>query len=364
MQYFFYSIGDAFLVIFRWAASQMTRFTSCCRYCQRRYKHVSIDYLTESIPKFAQDLPRYPKAASQTLPLNLCNNTNELRKKIINPNILNDIFSGIPTNTEVAKSQRFFNNVKIELEWTLADYNEIPDVKYEILKAKSMATSTQSTKRTFGIKPELLKPLPEVLLMGRTNAGKSSLINNLLVSKKSLMRHEQLAYVSSKAGFTKTLNSFRLSNELRLIDSPGYGRGGVEIQGEMILAYIKNRRQLKRVLLLISSTDGFADEDLQLVHYLHDRGIPVDIVFTKMDELLKKFCKKDLFKKDNAETMIKEANQKIVEHYSQLIDESGLENARSTPRFMFNNAQTNDFLTEFMGIKTTRYYLLRSCDLL
>lgn len=68
--------------------------------------------------------------------------------------------------------------------------------------------------------------------------------------------------------------------------------GGVEIQGEMILAYIKNRRQLKRVLLLISSTDGFADEDLQLVHYLHDRGIPVDIVFTKMDELLKKFCKR------------------------------------------------------------------------
>ncbi|CAD1808261.1 50S ribosome-binding GTPase family protein [Candida parapsilosis] len=323
----------------------------------RRFKHGSIDYLTKSISEVTE-LPRYSVTTLQTPSSN--NRAHDLRKKIINPNILNDIFSDIPTKDDIAKSQRFFNNLKVELDWTLADYDEIPDVKYKRLK--SMATNEHASKRTFGIKPELLKPLPEVLLMGRTNAGKSSLINNLLIPKKSLTRQEQLAYVSSKAGFTKTLNCFRLSNQLRLVDSPGYGRGGIETQGKMVLSYINNRSQLKQVLLLISSTEGIADEDLELTHYLLDRDVPLYIVFTKVDELLKKHFKRDLFKRDNAEALIKNTNQRIVELYAKLIDDSELQDGPNAPKFMFNNAQTNNILTEFAGIKTIRYNILKSCS--
>ncbi|KAI5968317.1 hypothetical protein CANMA_002533 [Candida margitis] len=319
------------------------------------------DYLTKSIPEITKDSLRFQNAPP--LP-SQHNKTNELRKNIINPNILNDIFLDIPPKVEVAKSQRFFNSLKVNLDWTLADYHEIPDVKYEILKAKAMerqATSTNGPKRTFGIKPEMLKMLPEVLLMGRTNAGKSSLINNLLVPKRNLARHEQLAYVSSKAGFTKTMNCFRLSNQLRMVDSPGYGRGGVETQGEMVLAYINNRKQLQRVLLLIPS--DLKKEDMQLVQYLIERDVSFDIVFTKLDDLLKKFLRKDIFKQDNAQDMIKEANQRVVEHYATLIDELSLQDVSESPRFMFNNAQTNNFLTDFSGLKTIRYNLLKSCNL-
>ncbi|KAI5958790.1 hypothetical protein KGF57_002224 [Candida theae] len=305
----------------------------------------------------ASDLPKLHSVAPQQQ-YQRSNKDIEIRKTIINPNILNDIFVGTPNKSDIAESQRFFNHAKVKLEWTLADYDEIPDVKYNLLKSQISSTQAAlSTKRTFGIKPELLKTLPEVLLMGRTNAGKSTLLNSILGARKN----EPLAYVSSKAGFTKTMNSFRISNQLRLIDSPGYGKGGVESQGEMVLAYLNNRRRLKRVLLLVSSSDGFADEDLQLVRYLHERGIPVDIVFTKVDELLKKFLRKELFKSANVES-IKGANQRIVEHYFRLVDESGLEDLTAAPRFMFNNSQTNIFLSELMGIKTIRCNLLRSCD--
>ncbi|KAI5962193.1 uncharacterized protein KGF55_003269 [Candida pseudojiufengensis] len=336
-------------------------YRSCQRLPLNRY--LSIDYLTKSIP---QGQPKLKSLIHQVDVNSHSNDHNhKIRSKIITPNMLNDIFQdeGYETYSQrqVAKSQQFFNNLEVNIDWTLAEFNEIPDVKYEILKTEQASKGLNSNK-TFGIKPELLRNLPEILVMGHTNVGKSSLINNLLIPKKSLSKSDQLAYVSAKAGFTKTLNCFRMSNKLRLIDSPGYGRRGIEKQGDMIMNYIERRHRLKKVLLLIDSIEGVRHEDKHILDYLVESGVSFDIVFTKMDEVLKKCFKNNVFGTENYDDKVKSGNQHVLEHYYDLIEDIG--DSTTSPRYFFNNAQVNKFINEFQGSKAIRCNILDSCNLL
>jgi GTP-binding protein len=134
--------------------------------------------------------------------------------------------------------------------------------------------------------------LPEVAFAGRSNVGKSSMIN-ALTGRKKLVR------VSNTPGRTRTLNFFdvalevgRKRHELRLADLPGYGFAKASkaerAQWEgMISAYLEQRRQLVAVVTIIDGEVGPTRDDLQMIEYLiaHDRKILV--VATKMDRLPK-----------------------------------------------------------------------------
>lgn len=125
--------------------------------------------------------------------------------------------------------------------------------------------------------------LPEFLLVGRSNVGKSSFINCLLNRKN-------LAYTSSKPGKTQTLNFYLINKQFYLVDVPGYGYAMVskkkqEKFGMMIEEYIKARKQLKRVFMLVDFRRKPTEDDVLMYNYLKYFNIPVTIIATKADKV-------------------------------------------------------------------------------
>ena len=126
---------------------------------------------------------------------------------------------------------------------------------------------------------------PEYAFIGRSNVGKSSLINMLCNNKK-------LAKTSATPGKTLLINHFIINNEWYLVDLPGYGfakRSKTEIQklDRMIQGYILQREQLANVFLLIDIRLEPQKIDLEFIQWLGTSGIPFCIVFTKADKLSK-----------------------------------------------------------------------------
>lgn len=125
--------------------------------------------------------------------------------------------------------------------------------------------------------------LPEVLIVGKSNVGKSSLIN-------SICNRKQLAFTSSKPGHTKLLNYYNIDNKFYLVDAPGYGfaKGGVDLDalfGEMMSTYFEDNQNLKLVLLLIDSRRELGKNDTEIFDYLKERNLPFYIVATKTDKV-------------------------------------------------------------------------------
>ena len=125
--------------------------------------------------------------------------------------------------------------------------------------------------------------LNEVAFVGRSNAGKSSLVN-ALTGRKSLAR------VSQTPGATRQINFFDLGGRLMLVDLPGYGfakRSKTESDSwqEMIFAYLRRRARLRRVLLLIDARRGVMDSDRQVMTLLDQAAVSYGLVLTKGDEL-------------------------------------------------------------------------------
>ena len=125
--------------------------------------------------------------------------------------------------------------------------------------------------------------LVEVAFVGRSNAGKSSLVN-ALTGRKSLAR------VSQTPGATRQINFFNLGDRLMLVDLPGYGfakRSKTEAQAwqEMIVAYLRGRARLRRVALLIDARRGPMDTDIQVMDLLDRAAVSYGLVLTKIDEL-------------------------------------------------------------------------------
>ena len=124
---------------------------------------------------------------------------------------------------------------------------------------------------------------PEVLIVGKSNVGKSSLIN-ALTGRKSL------AFTSSKPGHTRLLNYYNIDNKFFLVDAPGYGyaKGGVDLDrlfGEMMEGYFNNNQFLKLVLLLIDSRREFSDNDLEILDFLKENNYPFFLIITKTDKI-------------------------------------------------------------------------------
>jgi GTP-binding protein len=125
--------------------------------------------------------------------------------------------------------------------------------------------------------------LNEVAFVGRSNAGKSSLVN-ALTGRKSLAR------VSQTPGATRQINFFNLGGRLMLVDLPGYGfarrsRTEAEQWQDMIFAYLGTRARLRRVVLLIDARRGVMDSDRQVMELLDKAAVSYGLILTKADEL-------------------------------------------------------------------------------
>lgn len=125
--------------------------------------------------------------------------------------------------------------------------------------------------------------LNEVAFVGRSNAGKSSLVN-ALTGRKSLAR------VSQTPGATRQINFFNLADRLMLVDLPGYGfakrsRTEADQWQEMIFSYLRRRARLRRVMLLIDARRGVMDSDTQVMELLDRTAVSYALVLTKGDEL-------------------------------------------------------------------------------
>ncbi|MBR5475756.1 MAG: YihA family ribosome biogenesis GTP-binding protein [Bacteroidaceae bacterium] len=124
---------------------------------------------------------------------------------------------------------------------------------------------------------------PEFAFIGRSNVGKSSLIN-------MLTRHSKLAMTSSMPGKTLLVNHFIVDNSWYLVDLPGYGyakrsKSQVERLEEMISGYILDREQMTLLFVLIDSRLEPQKIDLEFFEWLGENGVPFAIVFTKADKL-------------------------------------------------------------------------------
>lgn len=125
--------------------------------------------------------------------------------------------------------------------------------------------------------------LPEYAFIGRSNVGKSSLIN-------MLCNRKDLAMTSSKPGKTLLINHFLINNNWHLVDLPGYGYATTgkkmrEQLQEIIENYILNREQLTCLFVLVDSRHEPQKIDLEFMEWLGENGVPFALVFTKLDKL-------------------------------------------------------------------------------
>jgi GTP-binding protein len=127
--------------------------------------------------------------------------------------------------------------------------------------------------------------LPEVAFCGRSNVGKSSLIN-------TLCNRRQLARVSNTPGRTRLLNFFDVQQRVMLVDLPGYGfatgnRAEVAAWGQTIQDYLQNRKQLVLSLMLLDARREAEREEEELLMWFQASGVPTVVILTKADKLNK-----------------------------------------------------------------------------
>lgn len=151
--------------------------------------------------------------------------------------------------------------------------------------------ATKAKKRlNFIFEKSALKPkdypkflLPEFAFLGRSNVGKSSLINKVT-------NHKSLAKTSKTPGRTQMVNFFLVQDKLRLVDLPGYGYANVSKKkinelSQVILNYLANRENLKLLFLLLDARRDISENDFAIIDYCADNEIAVQIVLTKIDKI-------------------------------------------------------------------------------
>lgn len=150
--------------------------------------------------------------------------------------------------------------------------------------------------------------LPEFMLVGRSNVGKSSFINTITGNKK-------MARVSNTPGKTRNLNFYLLNNSFYLVDVPGYGYASVSKKeqrkfGLMIEEYLENRPNLTRTFMLVDLRHKPSDDDVLMYKYLKYFNLPVTVVATKADKVSKN--KREKAKSVILKTLQLEENDNLV----------------------------------------------------
>jgi GTP-binding protein len=134
-----------------------------------------------------------------------------------------------------------------------------------------------------GWRPE--SSLPEVAFAGRSNVGKSSLLN-------SLVRRKSFARVSRTPGRTREINFFRVNNTFVLVDLPGYGYARISKAKKaewrpMIESYLRRTTQLRGIVLLLDIRREPSEDDRAMLDFLAELGVPTIVALTKADKLTK-----------------------------------------------------------------------------
>ncbi len=125
--------------------------------------------------------------------------------------------------------------------------------------------------------------LPEIAFAGRSNVGKSSLIN-------SLLNRKNLARTSSSPGKTVTINFYEINEEFYLVDLPGYGYAKASLEarakwGKMIEKYLRTREQLRAVVLLVDIRHAPTKDDVMMFEWIRSSGLEMVIALTKLDKI-------------------------------------------------------------------------------
>ncbi|KAF8866853.1 hypothetical protein BDZ45DRAFT_571655, partial [Acephala macrosclerotiorum] len=160
-----------------------------------------------------------------------------------------------PTQDQLIHSTKFFNK-------------QIPKFLWSAEKFKTMDYGNS----------------PEVCFLGRSNVGKSSLLNALLLRR--------IAHTSSKPGRTKLMNAFAVgpeddaSKRLVVLDMPGYGKGGRAEWGVQIMKYLEKRKELKRAFLLIDAEHGVKPGDRAIIALLKENNVPFQVLLSKADKIV------------------------------------------------------------------------------
>lgn len=127
--------------------------------------------------------------------------------------------------------------------------------------------------------------LPEIAFAGRSNVGKSSFIN-------SMINRANLARTSGKPGKTRTINFYIINDEFRLVDLPGYGYAKVSMSerkkwGDIIEKYLRNRENLKEVVLIVDIRHGPTAQDVMMYNWIKSFGYRGFVIATKADKISK-----------------------------------------------------------------------------
>ncbi|CCH58133.1 hypothetical protein TBLA_0A03330 [Henningerozyma blattae CBS 6284] len=220
-----------------------------------------------------------------------------------------------PTDGEINEANYFFNSSKVDFAWANSD----PD-------------------KLFSLIDRIKHPKPEVLFLGRSNSGKSTLLNNIVTNLHSNSL-DRVAKVSKKTGFTKTLNCFTIGNKLNIIDTPGYGQNSSVDQGDLVMKYLKQQKALCRVFLLISAEKSINKWDSSMIDFLSTNRIAYDLVFTKIDKI------------------------KHLDSFKKELKDQRLDELPIFPRLILTNSETNKKCLKRYGVDFLRSVILESCNL-
>ncbi|KAM0167147.1 hypothetical protein ACHAQE_000779 [Botrytis cinerea] len=202
----------------------------------------------------------------------------------------------------------------------------------------------------------------EVCFLGRSNVGKSSLLNALLNTKA--------AYTSSKPGRTRSMNAFAIgghegsednSERLVVLDMPGYGHGGRPEWGKEIIKYLEKRKQLKRAFVLVDAEHGIKESDRVMLQMLRSQKVPHQVVLSKIDKMLFSNTKK-IPSNDNLQNRMARLN-KVLQETKEMIEPD--------PESEEADSMTGEILTctsekcagRKYGIDAVRFAMLRAAGL-
>jgi GTP-binding protein len=159
------------------------------------------------------------------------------------------------------------------------------EIEPELIEAGRLLFARECRFVAGAAEPNALPPegLPELAFVGRSNVGKSSLVN-------ALTGRRMLARTSNTPGRTRQLNFFTLDSRLMLVDLPGYGyaeasKSAIQAWTRLMQHYLRGRASLRRVCLLIDSRHGIKEPDRPLMRLCDTAGLSYQVVLTKIDKL-------------------------------------------------------------------------------
>ena len=181
--------------------------------------------------------------------------------------------------------------IKCKVDLFMAEYKFLQEMTYPealvqkyILRRKALKVNNAKYELT-AVRPDQYPPslLPEICFVGRSNVGKSSLIN-------SLLNRKNLARVGATPGKTREINFYNIDEKLYFVDLPGYGFASVSktkktVWGGMVDIYLTSRPQLKLVIMLVDIRHTPSSDDILMYEWLSAFNVPNFVIATKGDKI-------------------------------------------------------------------------------